>query len=160
MRHALYRHFDAEGGLLYVGTTLSPLHRQRRHLATSDWRDEIAAITIERFPSQSTARDAEALAIVRESPKYNRTYAQTTCRRGNEIPTSESESPEFAKRLIDSVGGNRKFATALGIGSETWAVQRVSNWKRRGIPLSMHWKYRAAIDPLIDVMKRSPSDAS
>lgn len=39
-----------------------------------------------------------------------------------------------AKVLIDRLGGPTKVAELLGILSEPGAVQRVSNWKRRGIP--------------------------
>lgn len=36
--------------------------------------------------------------------------------------------------IIDRLGGPTKVAELLGIASEPGAVQRVSNWKRRGIP--------------------------
>lgn len=37
-------------------------------------------------------------------------------------------------QIIDSLGGPTKVAELLGILNEPGAVQRVSNWKRRGIP--------------------------
>ncbi|OAE56855.1 hypothetical protein A7J67_08425 [Achromobacter xylosoxidans] len=38
---------------------------------------------------------------------------------------------------IDAFGGPTKVAERLGIAEEPGAVQRVSNWKRRGIPSSV-----------------------
>lgn len=36
--------------------------------------------------------------------------------------------------LIDALGGPKKVAEMLGIHQRPGAVQRVGNWKRRGIP--------------------------
>lgn len=38
------------------------------------------------------------------------------------------------EQIIDRLGGPAKVAQMLGIAGEKGAVQRVSNWKRRGIP--------------------------
>lgn len=148
MPHALYRHFDGDGTLLYVGTTWNPLVRSSKHQTKSQWFHDVATITIEWFPSESTARDAESLAIVRERPKHNKTYSQTKCS-GERAANTEIETPAFARQLIDAAGGNKKFAAVLGIANETWSMQRICNWKRRGIPLAMHWKYRAEISSLM-----------
>lgn len=36
--------------------------------------------------------------------------------------------------VIDALGGPKKVAEMLGILGEPGAIQRVGNWKRRGIP--------------------------
>lgn len=41
---------------------------------------------------------------------------------------------EEAKNIIDRLGGPTKVAELLGILAEPGSVQRVSNWKKRGIP--------------------------
>lgn len=66
----LYRHFDASGALLYVGISLSVLDRLTAHRA-SRWHSDIAAVTLEHFPTREAALDAEAEAITNENPKYN-----------------------------------------------------------------------------------------
>ena len=68
---ALYRHFDADGGLLYVGISFRPLIRTKQHGAVSGWADQIANITIEYFPTRKEAMVAEATAIRAEDPIYN-----------------------------------------------------------------------------------------
>lgn len=68
---ALYRHFDCNGKLLYVGVSIDPIVRLKEHKRTSDWFREISSITIEWFPSRRLARMAEEDAILRESPAFN-----------------------------------------------------------------------------------------
>ena len=69
---ALYRHFDAAGVLLYVGVTRTPNIRLANHLLSSNWRDLITTITIERFLTRVEAVQAETTAIRTERPLYNR----------------------------------------------------------------------------------------
>ena len=68
---ALYRHFDKDGDLLYVGISLSPLARTKKHKEVAGWYREVATITIEWLPSKMEALEAETQAIRREKPKHN-----------------------------------------------------------------------------------------
>lgn len=70
-RTQLYRHYDADGQLLYVGISLSALLRTRQHRENSPWFANIAKITVETFPDRATAYDAETFAIENERPLYN-----------------------------------------------------------------------------------------
>lgn len=70
-RTALYRHWDADGNLLYVGISLSAVGRLNQHRRDSHWSDEIASVTIEYFASREMALKAEADAIRSESPEHN-----------------------------------------------------------------------------------------
>lgn len=69
---ALYRHFDADLNLLYVGISLSPLARLADHANGSSWFSRIWGITVERFGSRRAALYAEARAIADERPLYNK----------------------------------------------------------------------------------------
>jgi len=55
-------------------------------------------------------------------------------------------------RMIDGLGGPTKVAELLGIIDKPGAVQRVSNWKRRGIPLAVLLGHR-------DIFARTPGSA-
>ena len=44
--------------------------------------------------------------------------------------------------LIDSHGGSTKLAQKMGLTGK-WSIQRVQNWKRRGIPAAIKLKYPA-----------------
>lgn len=43
-------------------------------------------------------------------------------------------TPEESERLIEAAGGPIAFAKLLGIEDAPWRNQRISNWRRRGIP--------------------------
>lgn len=68
---ALYRHFDADGQLLYVGISLNAINRLREHGEGSPWFDDIARVEIEYFPNRLLASQAEAVAIAEENPVHN-----------------------------------------------------------------------------------------
>lgn len=71
MRTSLYRHFDSNGELLYVGISLSALHRLGQHKDHSDWYQSIANVTLEHFETREEALEAEREAILRERPLHN-----------------------------------------------------------------------------------------
>lgn len=68
---ALYRHFNAEGTLLYVGISLRPFSRFKEHNTHSEWADQIANMTIEYFPNRMEAMAAETKAVQEENPAHN-----------------------------------------------------------------------------------------
>lgn len=70
METELYRHFDADGRLLYVGISYDALVRLRQHKDRSAWFSRIASITIEKHATREAALAAEAEAINREKPAW------------------------------------------------------------------------------------------
>jgi hypothetical protein len=66
----LYRHYDKDGQLLYVGISLSAVSRLSQH-KEKPWYTEIATVTIETLPTRAHALRAERRAIWGESPRYN-----------------------------------------------------------------------------------------
>lgn len=67
----LYRFFDDEGVLLYVGITEAPLVRLDGHAAVQPWWHLVATASYEHFPTRAQARDAEVAAIQSEQPAFN-----------------------------------------------------------------------------------------
>lgn len=67
----LYRHFDGDGRLLYVGVSLSAAARLSRHSVDSGWFRLVALVTLEWHPNRSMALAAERAAIRSERPEYN-----------------------------------------------------------------------------------------
>jgi hypothetical protein len=63
----LYRHFDKNGCLLYVGISLSTLARLSQHKRDSAWFSKITRIEIEHFPNLGAALHAERKAIKTEA---------------------------------------------------------------------------------------------
>lgn len=68
---ALYRHFDKDGALLYVGISLNHMARLAQHRDASHWFPHIARMTVEWLPDRAAAMEAERLAILNENPAHN-----------------------------------------------------------------------------------------
>jgi predicted GIY-YIG superfamily endonuclease len=68
---ALYRLRDQHKTLLYVGITNNLGWRWKTHAADKDWWPEVAARSIEWFPTREHALAAEAAAIRSERPLHN-----------------------------------------------------------------------------------------
>ncbi|WP_405531523.1 GIY-YIG nuclease family protein [Streptomyces avidinii] len=74
---ALYRIFDAEDRLLYVGISGYPVTRLDAHRRGAPWRAEIARHAVEEFPTRQQAAFAESEAINIERPRYNKQGRRT-----------------------------------------------------------------------------------
>lgn len=70
---AVYRHFDADGSLLYIGVSSDPHSRHMGHLSRgSEWATQVATIKVEWHEDRAAALLAESDAIAAERPKHNR----------------------------------------------------------------------------------------
>ena len=70
-RHFLYRWFDAEGRLLYVGITNDASRRVAEHVASKPWIGQAAQMTLTHYPDRAAVLAAEKEAIRMEQPAYN-----------------------------------------------------------------------------------------
>jgi predicted GIY-YIG superfamily endonuclease len=68
---ALYRLYDADGRLLYVGITNNPKQRWRDHEQRYSWWLEVADRRLEWHDSRREAFDAETAAMRDEHPMFN-----------------------------------------------------------------------------------------
>lgn len=70
--HTLYRVFDRDGVLLYVGmTSVVPSARLDSHRKQQFWWGDVTSITLENFDSAEELAAAEIAAIRSENPVYN-----------------------------------------------------------------------------------------
>ena len=67
----VYRFFDADGALLYVGCTYNMIARKSQHRKKTPWFGDVARIEIEEFSSRLEADLAELEYIRAERPRYN-----------------------------------------------------------------------------------------
>ena len=72
--HELYRYFDSNDTLLYVGISYSAVARAAQHKSNSHWYARVARIEISRARTRDDLIKAEVLAIKLESPKFNKTH--------------------------------------------------------------------------------------
>jgi predicted GIY-YIG superfamily endonuclease len=69
--HALYRFYDADGVLLYVGITADPGVRFKKHRHDKEWWTQVATIRIQKLPTRAAVLAAEKKAISDERPLWN-----------------------------------------------------------------------------------------
>ncbi len=74
----VYRHFDCDGVLLYVGCSDNPEHRNLSHAKRSKWWPLSVKMTKAAFQDRPTALMNERNAIVLEKPLFNRTHSKST----------------------------------------------------------------------------------
>lgn len=67
----LYRHYDADDNLLYIGISLSTMVRLSQHRSDSAWSERIVRVMIEHFATREEALAAEDAAIKAEKPLFN-----------------------------------------------------------------------------------------
>lgn len=74
----LYRFYDADGALLYVGISLHAAKRASEHRKDKPWWGDVARMEIEHFASRRQALEAEEAAIKDERPRYNVVHNRQT----------------------------------------------------------------------------------
>lgn len=69
-RTCVYRAYDEDGDLLYVGISMNLDGRLAKHRG-SIWWPEVDEITVKWFDGREAAKSAERRAIAEEQPRYN-----------------------------------------------------------------------------------------
>ena len=67
----VYRHYDKNGVLLYVGATYNWAIRYETHKYKAAWNNDLTWMKIERYDTKQKALLAEKKAIIKENPMYN-----------------------------------------------------------------------------------------
>lgn len=70
--HHVYRCYDHEGRLLYVGSTTDLFGRLRSHRQKKWWAPNVAKVKATYFPNGVAARAVESRAICEEVPRWNK----------------------------------------------------------------------------------------
>lgn len=96
----LYRLYDHEGELLYVGITCRGPARFADHAIEQGWWPEVAATTQAHYPNRADAAAAEAEAIRTEHPRYNVVF--TDRRRRHSGPAFSTLPDETIQALRDA----------------------------------------------------------
>lgn len=74
--NSIYKHYNTNGELLYVGASQNPFARLKSHELCSSWAADISLVYIERFDSLDDALSAEKQAIQSEGPKFNTAHTK------------------------------------------------------------------------------------
>jgi predicted XRE-type DNA-binding protein len=124
-RTAVYRHYAADGSLLYVGLSANPTRRLSEHNSRSGRREEVARIDLDWFDSKDAAIAAEAQAIRELKPRDNVTG-----------PRFKREAPNALAQYLADVGMTQtEFAELMGINQAT--VSKLCGKKIPSFPLAI-----------------------
>jgi len=96
----LYRHFDVEGVLLYVGVSLNTINRLGQHKNNAHWFGDIARVDIEQFETRKNALDAEKEAITKENPLHNLYRPKVKEQRESQKKFAEQSRRDLTKRIV------------------------------------------------------------
>lgn len=135
-RVALYRLFNENGRLLYVGITNNPSVRFVHHKMEKTWWTDVARREIEWFASRDDALKAEVRAIHQESPLWNvsksltRKQAKRTSWRTRMRPArKEGATPDSNLVMLTFVAGRwrEEMARRDALREEVAAAIRAAN---------------------------------
>jgi hypothetical protein len=96
--HTVYRMYDREGRLLYVGMALYVRIRLAAHRNNQPWFNMVSKVDTERHPDRDSAADAEAAAIRDEAPIFN--VLGKRSRRGEGIRSVVVPSDPWYRALV------------------------------------------------------------
>lgn len=99
MSQTLYRFYDREYTLLYVGITSSLGHRLGQHEASKPWWGEVSTVDVEHFSTREELELAEIRAIKLESPTHNVAHAGVTLSKDRSIVAAT-----LRRLYIDEIG--------------------------------------------------------
>ena len=71
MKQTLYRFYDQNDQLLYVGITKFFEPRLKQHYKNADWFFQTASVKLEHYQTRQDVEKAESVAIKTEKPIYN-----------------------------------------------------------------------------------------
>lgn len=113
----LYRYFDIDGNLLYIGISVNFMVRASQHKSSSRWFDRISYVNVTHFPNRELAIRAERLAISNEMPIYNKQRAQ--------FPKSSDGDYIYIRLDKKTKRALRKIARQEGSNMTIWVRQLV-----------------------------------
>lgn len=95
-RTVLYRMYDADGALLYVGITNNMRRRWIAHKRDKWWIDEVDDVVTEHYESRHEASIAEQKAIRSERPRHNDMLAVVS-------PNNRSSEPQALRVVLGGI---------------------------------------------------------
>lgn len=160
--HNLYRHFDSDGRLLYVGISLSAVTRLQQHATASHWFKDIARVEIEKLVSREAALNAERHAILNENPIHNTMRPGVAALKAAEAARNAEESRNSLVRRLVSFNPTYspdQVAELLGITTvkvkqlmQDGVIGRISLGKRNGAK-GQYERFRITGWQLIDFLE-------
>lgn len=110
MKTALYRHYDADGVLLYVGVSDVFHKRCTEHGSGSEWFSGVASSSVLWFETRAAALAAEKAAIIAERPLFNMSH-------GGRIDRLRATRGALdpAASVLERLGGPMRVCEEIGV---------------------------------------------
>lgn len=71
LKHDVYKAYDTDGQLLYVGVSVNVFKRLREHKQYAAWMPHSARVDVVQYLNRNAARAEEARCIREDGPLYN-----------------------------------------------------------------------------------------
>lgn len=129
--YVVYRYFDNEGLLLYVGQTKEFFNRLHAHERNSSWFTIVASVTLERFETESEMKAAELVAIQTENPIYNKAdnpNYESPQDHFQKIKSALFDKYDYANRDLEESGHSALLAKVLKLRSQIPEVRKSASW--------------------------------
>jgi hypothetical protein len=134
---AVYRCFDRDGRLVYVGASCLGLVRFHQHQAEKGWWPCVARVEVEHYANRAEALAAERAAIEAEAPRFNIHHGlrrSVTVRRRQEwasdqrvgIPDSIAKGLHLLRRRQHAIARARR-DIVLAAWSEGVSIERIAD---------------------------------
>jgi excisionase family DNA binding protein len=107
----VYRAFDAEGQLLYVGISGNWGRRLHQHAERHEFYPRTRRLEVEQFPTRDAALDREREIILRDQPLFNLA--------GKERSVVAAARPRKARTPANDCVTTTWLARAMGVGKRT-----------------------------------------
>lgn len=121
----LYRYYDSNDVLLYIGISANFAVRNSAHSNSSFWFAECAKVTFEKYENQTELVAAEKLAIENEKPLHNIAHSTTAKRapikRCKRQPYEPSKKHVYVAECLKKYGHSDKLAEKIGVTRKTFS---------------------------------------
>lgn len=167
----LYRWYDQDGTLLYIGISVRPYERAHEHVKASKWVRWATRMEIDPavYPDRAAALAAEGRAILEESPVFNIAGAVLYWSRMNPYLVAKGEDPipEPAAKPLRTAGGEPEEIPLLMLHPEHPLALEIAQMRETALDLMRQmeadpdkWQALAAARELTDLLQDLVGESS
>ena len=129
----LYKHYDKEDNLLYIGVTEDITRRNSEHKCSSPWFKNVVRISEEIFESRDIALTEEKNQIAAEVPCFNSMHNIVT-EAYIDMQIVEGKRSLDIKIPVALYNKVEKEAAVMGLGNSALVIYLLSEWLyKRGV---------------------------
>ncbi len=123
---AVYRHYDADDVLLYVGMSSDPAKRFQQHKSVSQWAGDVVRTEIDWYETRNEAFTAEGQNIRALNPAHNGNKGRTT----NGMLSEELAGIDDLREIYETLSMVEEYAELMGVSPE-YVCRQVTGDPRR-----------------------------